>query len=227
MTLRGRRIDRALLRRVGRKALWQKAILCPNLRSDGQHDYTCNYCSGNNGVRGYIYTDDNEIYALFTSDGRQEEFDLAGAWERGECYATIATHHPIGEQDRLVPLDAPVRYELQVVRGSGSLDLLRVSWVEEIVLLRSLSALYSPTSDYELTRDSHGHSGIHWKTGGQSPAVGCLYSVVMMIRPTWIVVEAPMLRAFGPGKKNQLLLCVRLKRFDMATHFNKPTRPES
>ena len=57
---------------------------------------------------------------------------------------------------------------------------------------------------------------MEWLVGGLRPASGQVYSVQMMIKPVWIVMGAPMVRSFGPGKRNQLPLRLKLKRFDQA-----------
>lgn len=214
--LRGRRIDRRFLQRVGRKAVWTKAVLCPNLTEDGKHRYTCTYCTGDKGDRGYIYSDPQTIRIMFTSDSRTKEFDLAGAWERGECEATIAADKPIGDQDRVVTEDDPVRYQLQVERGTGMSDLLRVPNVVEIVLIRNTTTTYKEGTDYSLTTDTSGNSTLTWQAPTY-PTEGSKYVVIMLIKPTWIIRGEPMVRAFGPGKRNQLLYKVKLQRFDAAT----------
>ena len=210
--LRGRRIDRALLRRVGRPCTWEKGVVCPNIREDGQHPYSCSYCSGG---RGYLYKDPQEIKILFTSDSRKEDFDLAGAWERGECTATVAAHIHIGDQDRIIIDDDPIRDSAQVERGSGISDLMRFQHVQELVLVQGVSVTYTIGTDCSLSVDSNGDSSIVW-SGSTVPAAGEIYSVLATVKPVWVVQGHPMIRAFGAAKKNQLPLRVKLGRFDKA-----------
>lgn len=210
--LRGRRIDRALLRRVGRPCTWEKGVLCPNLKEDGQHPYTCPYCAGG---RGYLYKDPQELQILFTSDARREDFDLAGAWERGECTATVGAHVPIGDQDRIIIEDDPIRDTEHVTRGAGGSDILRFPYVEELVFVQGVSSTYTIGTDCSLSVASDGTSSIVW-SGSNVPTAGDNYAVIAMLKPVWIVQGHPMVRAFGKAKSNQLPLRVKLGRFDKA-----------
>ena len=221
MTQRGRAIDRALLRRVGRPCVWEKGILCPNIREDGQHDYTCTVCDGSDGERGYIYTDSTTLNMLFTSDRREKAFNMGGAWEKGSCTATVAAHVAIGDQDRVVVQDDPVRYQQHVVRAaSGLVDSLRIPHVVEVLTILDISRSYTLNTDYTLSVDTAGVSTITWTTSGLSPTAAARYAVLVTMKPVWIIKGAPLVRAFGAGKKNQLLLRVDLERFDSATVHN-------
>jgi hypothetical protein len=215
MTLRGRRVDRELIKRVGRPAIWEKGVLCPNIREDGQHPYACPYCGSG---RGYLYSDPQTISILFTDDNRKEGFDIAGAWEQGIAEATVQAHHQVGDQDRIINQDDPIRDTIHVTRGSTDTDELRLHYVDEIVLLRDISQTYTLDSDFDLVV-SNGNSTIKWLNGGLSPSSGTQYAVMAMIKPVWIVQSHEMIRAFGPGKKNQLPLRLVLKRFDKAVPY--------
>ncbi|MEA3224961.1 MAG: hypothetical protein U9Q07_03355 [Planctomycetota bacterium] len=208
--LRGRRIDRAFLRRVGRPATWEKGLLCPNISDDGRHPYSCPYCSGG---RGYQYVDPQTIKALFTSDDREEKFDLVGAWEHGKCEATVAANYAIADQDRLVSQDDPVAYSLVVERGSGDVDVLRVPHAVELVYVQGLTQGYTVGADCKLSQNENGDYHIEWLEA-QAPTATDKYTVRLLIYPTWIVIGTPMIRSFGPGKRNQLMLRVPLQRFD-------------
>jgi len=211
MTLRGRQFDRALLRRVGRPATWEKGMLCPNIGDDGRHPYACPYCSGS---RGYQYLDSTTLQCLFTSDSRKTPFDLAGAWEQGEATGTIAANYEVHDQDRIVAQDDPVSYNLTLERGSGASDTLRTPHVEQLVFVRGLDATYTIGTDCKVELDAtSGDYKITW-LGVTKPTAGDKYSVRLRVKPVWVVQGSPMVRAFGPGKRNQLLLRVKLQRFD-------------
>jgi len=212
MPLRGRPADRYLLRRVGRPAIWEKGLLCPYLAENGQHPTFCPYCSGG---RGYQYVDAQKIYVLFTSDHRDNPFDMAGAWERGECGATIAAHCEVADQDRLVPQDDPVTYDMVIERGGSSIDGLRVPNVDELLYVRGVSVGYTVGTDCKLSQAQSGDYQVEW-LGAREPIAGQKYTVRLRVRPTWIVQGPPMVRALGPGKSRQLPLRVSLKRFDKA-----------
>ena len=102
-----------------------------------------------------------------------------------------------------------------VERGAGLVDSLRVPHVEELVYVQGLAQPYTVGTDCKLSQAANGDYQVEW-LGTQSPTTGAKYSVRLLIYPTWIVTGTPMVRSFGPGKKNQLMLRVPLSRFDRA-----------
>lgn len=204
----GRYADRRLVEARGRRCLWQQAILAPQQRTDGQQDY-----SAGDG-RGYIYVSSQPLKVLFTSDSRDESFDMYGAWERGQCTATVAAHIEIGDQDRLTVLDYPVRDSLQLVRGSTTRDEIRQRSVTSILRVHDGTTEYAVGTACQLYTDADGVSFVEWLTGG--PSAGTRYSILLMTRPVWVVIGHPMVRGFSGKNKDRLPHKITLKRLDMA-----------
>lgn len=214
----GRQQDRRLIQRAGRSVLWQQAVLCPNLRDDGQHDYTCTDCSGSVDERGYLFSAGDTIKGLFHGDSREERFDMAGAWEKGRARVTIEAHREIGDQDRLVVQDLPTRDSLQLVRGGTSADILRQPHVVQLLLVRDATTIYTLGTDYQLSTSTGGapQPQIEWLSGGVAPTVGSRYVALMTVKPVWIVDGHPMIRGWSGKKKDQLPKVCDLKRDDVA-----------
>ena len=217
---RGRHVDRRLIKRVGRPTKWESADLCPNLGADGQHPYHCPDCvSVIGGRHNYIYTvEQASIQMIWMRDNREEQFDAAGAWEKGSAIAVFPANYPITDQDRLTNNDLPVMDRMLVQRGDAAStpDLLRSPSVVEVISVRSGSTSYTEGTDFTLTTNSAGQYQISWTGQGIEPAVGAHYSVRMQIQPTWLVVGEPKIRAFGKGRTNQLMKTADLKRFDIS-----------
>jgi hypothetical protein len=209
----GRYVDRRLIQRMGRRVEWHRAMKCPNLRSDGQHDYSCSACGG----RGYIYDAPKLIRALMHADSREESYDVSGAWEKGSCTATIDARHLAGDQDKFVCLDLPMRDTLTMVRSEGSnFDRIRQARVSELLAASDVSTSYTTDNDCRLYADLDGTQYIEWIKGSRSPSAGQRYSVMWSILPVWIVIGHPMVRGFGGSVRRQLPYKVELKREDVA-----------
>lgn len=213
MAKRGRRVDRDLIKRVGRRCLWRSALLCPCQRADGGQDALCTACD----ERGYLYGDTTPLSALLTGDGRKEQFDMQTAWEKGTARATIDCDIDVGSQDQLIVLDMPVRDFEVVTRAAGTLiDTLRTPRVERVIRLHTSSRGYTLGSDFTLATTSAGVSTITWINGGAKPTDGERYTAQIAINPIWIIASHPMSRTFGPSKKQQLPWRCDLERYDRA-----------
>ena len=215
---RGRRVDRRLIKRVGRPTLWESADLCPNLGDDGRHDPYCPDCLSVGG-RQYVYTvQETALHMIWMRDKRGNKYDAAGQWEEGSAIAVFPAHHPITDQDRLTPNDEPIVDRLLLTRGDtpGTPDLIRSPHVEEILSIRAGTTTYTNGTDFTLTTNAAGQYQVSWTGQGQEPAVGTRYSVRMMIRPVWLVNGEPKNRGFGPGKSNQLMKTAECVRFDVS-----------
>lgn len=209
---KGRRVDRSLIKKVGWEVLWYKAMLCPKTRTDGQLDHTCSSCD----ERGYIYSEPVAIKGIFHSDNRQEDFNMAGAWEMGTARFSYEAHRELGVQDKIIVLSHPVRDSLVIERGAGSSDVIRSPNAVELLAVRDEGATYNVGSDCSLVVDASGNSSIKWEEGSTSPAAGENYSIIFTLQPTWIAAEHPMYRAFGSRDRDFLPHAVLLKRYDVA-----------
>lgn len=212
-----RRIDRALLRRVGRPILWEQAILRTSKRYDG----SVPFFAGEPEDRGYHYSPPKKLKALLTSDNRRQAFDVEGAWESGRAMMTFDAALDIGPQDRITFLDLPVRQELELQRGAGSTDEVPDDLsVVSLLAVRDDGRVYILGQDYQLqfTRDPVTEenlvAGIDWSPSQDPPAASSGYGLLVKIRPVWIVQGPPMIRALGPGKRNQLPKRANLVRDD-------------
>lgn len=217
-TNRGRQVDRGLIKRVGRPTRWEVADLCPNLDENGHHDYKCAACTPLSD-RNYIYTFQAVHNMIWMRDSRDEQYNLAGAWEDGKAIVVFPAHLPIADQDRLINTDDPIVDRLLITRGStaNTADLIRSPFVEEVLSVRDSALTYNEGTDFLLsTNATTNQSFLSWQAGGFQPSALGRYSVRLMIRPVWIVTGHPKTRAFGPGKKNQLMKTADVVRFDVA-----------
>lgn len=217
---RGRHVDRRLMQRVGRPTLWESADLCPNLGADGQHPYHCPDCISVVGGRAhYIYTaEENNVRMIWMRDDRKDSYDMEGAWEKGSAIAVFPAHLPITDQDRLTVQDLPIVDRILVKRGStaSTADILRSPNVVAILSVRAGTTTYTEGTDFTLQSNAAGQFQILWTGQGNEPAVETHYSVRMQIKPTWLVIGDPKIRAFGRGRGNQLMKTATCQRFDIS-----------
>lgn len=218
LTNRGRYVDRQLIRRVGRPTLWEVADLCPNLREDGSHDPYCTGCVLTD--RNYIYTTQaGTPRMIWHSDDRNEEYDATGSWEKGSARVTFPAHLGLGNQDRLTPQDDPIQDRLLLKRGAvaNTADIIPSPAVVEILGVRDRDRAYTLDTDFTLKYNATTKQySLLWSSSGVQPAVGARYSVRLMLRPVWIVMGHPKIRAFGRGKSKQLPKVVEVLRYDAA-----------
>lgn len=212
----GRYVDRNLIRRIGWNFSWRMAVLCPNLRADGQHDYACEDCRTGGDGRGYIYSSSVNKKGIFHGDSRDEPFDVAGAWEKGTASLTFSAHERIGNRDKIIILSHPIRDSLVLTRGATALDKVRSPNLTEILYIRDGATEYNLNLDYSLQVDSDGTSYIKWAEGGNQPSLDERYSAAFLLNPTWVVDGHPKARAFGARKRDKLPHVVTLKRDDLA-----------
>lgn len=202
-----RRIDRALLNRVGRPCLWEQAILDTVRREDGQV-----LLDVAEADRGYRYAEAVAMRCLFTSDSREFSHDPSGVWESGRCRMTFDPQWSIGPQDRIVWTDLDVRMSFELYASGTATDLLP-PYLKEIVAVRSGATLYTAL-DVQPTLNADGTlASLGWNI--TPPAAQTVLGVVAWGRPVWIVEGASMVRAFGRNTKNQLPGQVSLKRDDV------------
>lgn len=207
----GRPQDRRLIRRRGRKCTWYQAVLCPCQQYDGAQAAPCTSCE-----RGYLYEPPKKISALIMSDDRREEFDLAGAWERGEARATFDASLHIGQEDKIVVQDFPIRDSLVQERGEGTKDTLRLPIID-LLVVRGKEDTYTKGTDFQLVSSASDESSqIEWLNGGRAPQQGEAYSLLCLLKTAWIAQSHSMSRSLGPRKRQQLPGRVRLLRFDRA-----------
>lgn len=205
-----RRIDAALLNRVGRPCTWERSIPSLNRLTTGHIDWT----EGTQD-RGYVYADPQTIKALFTSDNRNESFDVKGSMERGTCSMTFKADLHIQPQDRIVMQDLPIEERVKVVRSATTSDVLPCKHVVEIIALETASASYTYGADFLIDVATDGTSTLRW-IAPSPPATSTPYLLTCTIKPVWIVLDHGFVRAFGPAAKNQLLKRVTLQRDDQA-----------
>ncbi len=198
-----RRIDKALFARIGRPCLWERAVLSLDRQEDGQ----VSLLSAPQD-RGYLYEPPVKLRALFTSDGREQEQDMAGMWERGECRMTFDPAYRIGPQDRVVWTDLRVRSTFEI-RASGQTTDHLPPYLTKILAVRTNASILSPL-DYSTEADSEGVlTLLRWVA---PPSAEALLAVVAEGHPVWIAQSESVIRAFGRNTKNQLPGRVSLRR---------------
>jgi len=205
-----RRIDAALLNRVGRPCTWERSIPSLNRLTTGHIDWT----SGTQD-RGYTYADPVTLKCLFTSDNRNETFDVKGAMERGTCSMTFKADLEIQSQDRIVMQDLPITERVKVTRSATTSDVLPCRHVVEIIALETATASYTYGADFLIDIATDGTSTLRW-IATTPPATATLYYLTCTIKPVWIVADQALVRSFGAAAKNQLLKRVTLQRDDQA-----------
>lgn len=206
MAKRGLTRQREFLRRRGRDALWQQSILYPAQTSDGVQEYG----SFDAQSRSYQYEpavnySGRNRAIMFTSDGRNTEFDFNGSLVDGRCTGTVRPDIPVGNQDRII-LKETVRVDsVEVTRAaSGQVDTLDLRFVQEVLLVRGPAGSYVVGRDVELLPDNTtGNCRLEWQTGVTTPAAGTRYFVNVYAWPVWIVTGQPMRRGYEPGDRNQ------------------------
>lgn len=181
---------------------WEQALLRPSHTADGRGKFF----EGTAQDRGYLYQAARKVYALITSDDRDESFDVEAAWMNGKCNMTFSADLGIGPQDRITFLDMPVRTSEEVERGSGASDALvsRLGATEVLAIVGADNTLYRAGFDYQLTYNANKTiASIVWG-GADAPTAGDPYAVHLNVRPQWIVKDHPKIRSFGAGKRGQL-----------------------
>lgn len=198
-----RRIDKALFARIGRPCTWERAVLSLDRQEDGQVSLLSPPQD-----RGYVFEPAVSLRALFTSDGREQEQDMAGMWERGECRMTFDPAYRIGPQDRVTWTDLVVRSTFEI-RASGQATDPLPPYLTKLLSIRTGSGLLSslefagePGSDGVLLL-------VRWAS---VPSAGTRFSVTAEGRPVWVVQSESVVRAFGRTTKNQLPGRVSLRR---------------
>ena len=207
----GRQQDRQLMQRVGRLCSWQQALLCPCQQYDGAQGPPCAVCD-----RGYLYQPAQKIRALFTSDNRKERYDMAGAWEKGSAHCTVAAHIEIGDQDKLVVEDFPIRDNVILTRGATTKDTIPQKHVVDILVLRDKSTTYTKGTDFNLSTDDNGNPAVEWVTGGRQPDEDVGYTMLCTIKMVWIVDTHAFIRTLNGRTSGQLPKRVELVRWDRA-----------
>lgn len=213
-TRRGRRVDRELIRRVGRPCTWEQAIKCPNIDEYGAHKHTCSSCDPDS--RGYLYAPPVSTHFLFLSDDRKEDFNMSGAWEKGDARCSMPANFDVGIEDRIIPQNDPVRDNLILTRGASAegQDIIRSPHVIELLRVQSISRTFVRNVDYKLVQNAAGQWTVDWSLGGTEPVAGENYSILFDCNPVWIASSHAMIRAFGPNKSDQLPKRVNLRRYD-------------
>lgn len=205
-----RRIDAALINRVGRPCTWERSIPSLDRMTTGHINWT-----GGTQDRGYTYADPVAIKALFTSDRRSETFDVKGSIERGTCSMTFKADLEIQSQDRIIMQDLPITERVKVTRSATTSDVLPCRHVVDILALETATTTYTYGADFLIDVATDGTSTLRW-IASSPPATATLYYLTCTIKPVWIVLEPAFVRSFGPAAKNQLLKRVTLQRDDQA-----------
>ena len=152
--------------------------------------------------RGYYYKSAvdysrrNKAF-MFTSDKRDEDFDLNGSMSRGRCTATVRADVDIGNQDRVILKEAVRASSIEVTRAaSGQIDTVDLRWIQSVLLVFDGTSEYVVNQEVRLVTDVQtGESQLYW-TSGSGPAAGAKYSMNVTCWPVWIVEGKPMRRGF-------------------------------
>lgn len=213
--IRGRRTDRDLLRtnRSAKKCDWYVAARCPNVRSTGEHNGACVNCQ-----EGYLYQKQPKpITVLITSDQRSKRAGEPGMWEKGSATGTIPAHIDCGDRDRIIPQNQETRYEKMALRGDTDTDSLEIPHVVRTFLVVDKdNKEYKEDINFDLVTLANGYAGLKWRANTAQPATGQHYTVLLIMRPIWVISSVPKDRGFGDGPSRQLPWRCDLKRFDQA-----------
>lgn len=197
MGVAGRRQDRSWLKRIGTECLWQEASPTTQLTELGELELD------DEAEAGFVYEEAKRVHVLFTTDERSKDYDSVAAWEKGECFGTIAAHIPVGFADRIV-VKREVRSNLLIKRGASASVELKTPYIQSIRSVKSGSVSYTQGTDYQLVKKANGDCVLEWLEGGKSPAVSDFYAVSLMRWVVWFVGEEPRLRALSNRKRDQL-----------------------
>jgi hypothetical protein len=164
----------------GAKVLWERSMLCSCLSEDsGQPDFNCLSCYG----KGYVYFGSKEIKAVVSSMSGKKDHIPVGLLDVGTTMMTTRSMDRVGFRDRITFLDMKTSYS-QVVTFTDNPDgeALKYDCVE-MVSIRVLGSEISET-DYTIEGNR-----IKFVPGLMS--YGERFSVLMMVRPAYIVIDMP------------------------------------
>lgn len=190
--------DKAIIQH-GAKVLWQKSILCPCLdEHTGQPDFMCSMCKG----KGYVYDKGTIIKALaYSQNGNKEQIPI-GLLDLGTCLMTTRACDRVGFRDRITFLDYSTPFS-DVVTFTEQFGTKEGLYVEQLkyncleltqVMVKSASAdgLHDALIDVteECIIDDEDPSKILFSEN-LGLSYGDRFSIRMLIRPTYIVIDMP------------------------------------
>jgi hypothetical protein len=165
----------------GAKVLWERSMLCSCISEDsGQPDF--NDCPGCRG-KGYTYFDPKEIKALASSMAGKKDHIPIGLLDVGTTMLTTSSMDRIGFRDRITFLDMKTTYS-QVVTFTDNPEgeLLKYDCVD-MVSVRVLNT--------EIPESAYTVNGNRIKFQNNVVGYGERFSVLMMVRPTYVVIDMP------------------------------------
>lgn len=167
----------------GARVLWERSVLCTCYdQYSGQPDYTCPYCEG----KGYIYIAPKEIKALaYSQQGDKEQIPI-GLLDLGTSLMTTRAQDRVGFRDRITFLDMQTPYS-QIINYSGDSQGEKLKY-------NCISMQYVHIDGVEVTDYTiEGNRLILGESTLEEfePSNDTRIAVLMMIRPTYIVIDMP------------------------------------
>lgn len=171
--------DRAIYQK-GARAIWEKSMLCSCLdEHSGQANFGCPSCHG----KTFVYFDANEIRAVVSGLGGDNQNIPIGLIDVGTAYLTTRSTDPVNFRDRITFPDMLTAYS-QVLKYEGEPVEMKYT-AKEIVSIRVLNTEIPPES-YSLSVN-----GEKIEFLPDTLVYGDRFSVLLKINPVYIVIDMP------------------------------------
>jgi len=210
---------RKLIKQKGLRIEWQQTIECPcflksssslNLNLSGVNDINANE-SGSNpscaacGGSGFIRHSAQEIKAITTNAGGEQEVGKYGLYRREKIKFTLEPEHLPSYGDRFIMKDSVIIYRDKIeITQAGSCTLNKVPQTRNLNLaagLTPVNILYIHRSDADGNALADGEVDLADITlNGQvltfnnpatTPVIGSKISVAYYINPSYVVINHP------------------------------------
>lgn len=164
----------------GANVYWERSIFCSCLdTTTGQPDYTCPACKG----KGYFYFGGTQTKALVYSINAKKDQYPIGLLDVGTSFMTCHSYDRVAFRDRITFLDMKSIYS-QVVTFTGDPD-------GEVLKYNPLDVITVRNLGSEIPNTAYTISGNRIKFQSGLFNVDDRFSVLMEIKPTYIVIDIP------------------------------------
>jgi len=177
-----------LIQEKGYNCLIQHCVPCGNIDEyTNTHPKNCPLCHGT----GFVYYDAERTKVVMTNLSRDKRFIQNPELLLGQAYATVDQTVSLWYRDRIVNLDALIRYSQLVKHSPTHIDSLRypVFAVEDVFRFGNINDVMKIEKDvdYRITDDYK----LEWISSTNRPNPGELYSIRYQTHPSWIVISFP------------------------------------
>ncbi len=182
------RLFKELIVEKGYNCLIQHAMPCGNIDSyTHDHPKDCKYCHGT----GFVYYGDEKTKVLMTSLSKDKRYIISPELLLGQAMITVNSDISLQYRDRIINLDALIRYSQLAQHSNTHIDELRfkIFEIENVYRFGSVdkSMELEEYVDYEIIDNNK----IKWINSSNRPNVGEIYSIRYKTHPSWIIISFP------------------------------------